>query len=254
MVFSRTIYILSFFVLACSSTKASKLTTPEVTERLESQRPKAEIKKTRPKKSPQTAKERAINHIEQAVKAYHEQEAIQMKVDKKVKVAMLDRVTHSKGQMFFSKGLLRLEISEPEKSIIILNKENLWLINYLPEDLGGGIQIGRMSAKKASQKQRSPVAFLLQDTRVFEDFRLAQVVRSDGVSHYALKPNRGKGWQNLKSLTLKINKSNEILEVAYWDNLDNETRYTFSEFKVGEIKNKSAFTFSPPAGAEVVEY
>src|SRR6185437_9749016 len=79
--------------------------------------------------------------IKGILKRYQQASAVKVELKKSVKLALLDEEKNSDGELLLSKGRMRLEITKPDPSTVIVNKNLIWIISPTTEELGGKTQV-----------------------------------------------------------------------------------------------------------------
>ena len=65
--------------------------------------------------------------IQIVIEKYNSTSGMKANVKKKVHLALLEETRESKGQLFFEKGKFRLELSEPDKSTMVVGHGLIWI-------------------------------------------------------------------------------------------------------------------------------
>lgn len=194
-----------------------------------------------------------ISQIKDVVKKYQETAAVGMKVEKKVHLALMDEEKTGRGELWYSKGRLKMSIEKPEDSLLVLNDDVIWVVVKLPEDFGGTVQVTKMKSAQL-KKSNALLAVLFGDEAVWDRFEVLKVDQGKERLGVELKPAKGAQLADVVKVRVEIdNKDQKISAIAYWDELENETSYRFSEVRFGVKLSKGHFKYKPPAGAEVTE-
>jgi outer membrane lipoprotein-sorting protein len=194
-----------------------------------------------------------IVQIKGVVKKYQETLAVGMKVEKKVHLALMDEEKTGRGELWYSKGRLKMAIEKPEDSLLVLNDDIIWVVVKLPEEFGGTVQVTKMKAAQL-KKSNALLAVLFGDEAVWDRFEVLKVDQGKESLKVELKPAKGAQLADVAKVRVEIdNQDQKISAIAYWDELENETSYRFSEVRFGVKLSKGHFKYKPPAGAEVTE-
>src|SRR3989338_5392789 len=86
-----------------------------------------------------------------------------MKVKKTTKIPLLEQERHAKGTLWISNGRLRMELEGAEKSLLVVNKKNLWAITYPPAEFkDAAVQVIRADTSTKKGRSQNFVALLSQ--------------------------------------------------------------------------------------------
>jgi len=196
-----------------------------------------------------------LSLVKQVLRRYQKSEAVEIKISKKVHLSLLDETKESSGKLVLSKGRLRMEIEPPDESLLVMNKNIIWLATPTPEELGGKTQVLKIPSSKLSQQSRAPIAFLLGKESVWDQFVVQGEERKNSVTELKLKQKSSKEKADIKSVNLWIDHKNQRIEkLAYKDELDNETSYRFLETDFKAKPEDKKFEYVPPKDSEVTEY
>ena len=215
---------------------------------------KAKVQETEPKvekAEPEIAPE--IASIKEVVKKYQTTRAVGMKVEKKVHLALMDEEKTGKGRLWYSKGRLKMAIAKPEDSLLVMNDDIIWVVSKMPEEFGGAIQVTKMKAAQL-KKSNALLAVLFGDEAVWDRFELLKSDTKKGRLTVELKPRKEAHLADVMKVKVQVdNKAKKITEIAYWDELENETLYRFSDVKFGVRLSSGHFKYKPPSNADVTE-
>jgi len=183
---------------------------------------------------------------------YRTSKSVTMDVVKQVKLGLIGSERKSAGKLFLSKGQLRMELEGTEKTLLIVNKKNIFAVTYPdPQLKGSAIQVikGETSSKKA---QKQALTTLLGSGGFLKSFKpTALQMTDDGDQIYFLQPTNDQN--EFTRAQLKVSKSGkEIRELHYWDARDNETILSFANTVFGSKVDAKLFTYSPPADADLM--
>jgi len=255
---SLLVLILSLFVAACHSLSHATL-KPKTAEKpvAEALNKEAKDLKSKPKKvTPTNPKESEdLITIKEIFKKYRLAKSVKMKVKKSVHMDLLDQDKESSGMLYYSKGKIRLEIKKPHESLLIMNQKIIWMVNQLPEEFGGELQVTKITSKATSQKSKATLALLLSDEKVWKNFFVKKSEKTKNKSTFWLSPVESSELIDVKKVHLKLDtKNKKIEEIGYWDDIGNITRFKFSSIKFNTKMKKEIFNYVPPKNAEVTEY
>ncbi|MCB0384861.1 MAG: outer membrane lipoprotein carrier protein LolA [Bdellovibrionales bacterium] len=205
------------------------------------------------KSEPKAKESPEIASIKEVVKKYQTTRAVGMKVEKKVHLALMDEDKTGKGRLWYSKGRLKMTIAKPEDSLLVMNDDIIWVVSKLPEEFGGTIQVTKMKAAQL-KKSNALLAVLFGDEAVWDRFELMSADSKKGRLTVELKPLKEAHLADVMKVKVQVDhKAKKIIEIAYWDELENVTLYRFSEIKFGVSLSGGHFKYKPPPGAEVTE-
>jgi outer membrane lipoprotein-sorting protein len=199
-------------------------------------------------------KEVKIDALKETVKKYSNGDSIKIDLIKVSKLKMLNRVDEYKGQAFLKgKNKLRIEFSEPIKSVAVLNGKRAWVIEYPPKDVDDKVRISKFNLAKTPGQSQLLVTSILSSGNLMKTFKVEKTSSLDGKIGYSLTPK--KPVEEIKALSMVIDeKKQEITELKYFDPIDNETTFTFVTTSFGANLAASLFEYSAPKGAEVNEF
>lgn len=200
---------------------------------------------------------------------YQKAPSVEMGVNKLVKLGLLGGERKSAGRLTLSNGRLRMELEGDEKSLLVINKETFWAVTFPdPEFKDAPVQVitgsmGNEKASKSSQKkgqktghktsQSQGMLTLLTQGGFLKFFNATGVQKSaEGNVVYFLEPKKQQTDFRRARLTVSAD-GNEIRELRYWDERDNETTMTFKSVVFGKKPGDSVFTYAPPANAEIMK-
>ncbi len=198
-----------------------------------------------------TAKDKRI--LKRLDKSYSLDSNVLMEVKKTLRQNLLGRETQSSGDVILSKGRLRLNFTKPDKTLVIVDKKTMWIVNYPPAEFEGApLQV--IQAKLNSKKSRSQgLIQMLTKGGIFKHFNPVGAIREADRMVFFMQPK--KTTNDFKRAQISVDLAGKkILRLSYWDDLDNETIYDFSNIRfVGSVK-PSQFEFTPPADADITVY
>ncbi len=185
---------------------------------------------------------------------YKNSKSISMDLEKKLKLGILNQERKSKGRLLISQGRMRMEIDKPDQSLVVVDKKNIWVVQYPPEDLvGASLQVIRASAETKKGRSQSFIGLLVKGgiTKYFKV--LNTMTAKDGSTTYFLQPEAGTVEFARAQVTLD-STSQQLKELKYWDELSNETTFVFSKISFDKKIAADKFAYSPPKNADVTTY
>lgn len=185
---------------------------------------------------------------------YRKAKSIAMDVTKDVKLGLIGSARKSSGKLQLASGQLRMELEGSEHTLLVINKKNVFAVTYPDKALkGAALQVIKadVTSKKAKkQAQSSVLANLLGPGGFLKSFSPTGAISTDEGQTIFLTP---LGESDMKRAQLKISKDQkEIRELHYWDALDNETTFSFSNIVFGAKLDVTTFNYTPPADADVM--
>lgn len=200
-------------------------------------------------------KELWLDEVKSVVVKYKENKGIVMNLRKKVRLELLDEEKTSQGKLWFSRGQLKVKISSPEKSLIVMNNKKVWTVQFLPKELGGKTQVGVMVSPKYTKITKVPLVFLLSVPEAWEEFKLLKKSKQNGYAQFELAAKSESRMPSITKIILEMDTSKKLIKkIGYVDELDNLTTYEFSKVKFGVSLSASKFRYKPPANAEITYY
>ena len=195
-----------------------------------------------------TKKETKI--LEDLNKRYKDAKSITMDVQKNLKLGLLGQEKKSTGHIWISSGKLRMELEGTEKTLLIVNKKNLFAVTFpAAEFKDAPTQV--IKADMGTKKGRSQNLLSILTTGGVLKFFTAPSVQliPNGEKVFFLQPKSDQvDFKRAQLRTAKDGKA--ITELKYWDVQDNETDLVFSDIKFGTKIPATQFNFVPPEKAE----
>jgi outer membrane lipoprotein carrier protein len=195
-----------------------------------------------------------VQPIQKVIESYNLSEGVSAKVRKTIKLSLLDDTKISTGKMFFEKGKVRLEINEPEKSIMVVGSGVIWLETEIEGFDGVKKHVTKIQSRDLGRQMRAPLAALFGRKKAWEEFKVDSKKNEGDITYFVLSPKNAKGVE-IKSMLVGVDeKKNIIRKVSYKDEIENEVIYEFENVKLNEKVSESKFDYQPPKGAEVVSF
>ena len=139
--------------------------------------------------------------------------------------------------------LFRWEYEKPYPQLIVADGRTVWV--YDP-DLE---QVSRRP--QGSAEQDSPLAALIDPGRLDRDFLVEDGGESDGLQWLLLKPKQAADDAAFQSARLGLDASG-LARMEIVDALGQRTQIRFSSWKRNPAFAADTFTYTPPAGVDVV--
>lgn len=179
---------------------------------------------------------------------YQSSGQVDMKFKKTLYQEVLSKEVLSEGKLSLSKEKFRLEVEEPEKTLLVCDGNTLWTAEVLPE---GSTSTPQVSKAVLSKKNKSEFLFslLMGDAALEKAFKAKRLEDAEGLENYELLP---KGEVSLKDLSISILKGQkEIKKIKFVDDIGNKTTFEFSNLKLYREAKPNLFKYKPPKGAQV---
>ncbi len=139
-------------------------------------------------------------------------------------------------------GRFRWNYTQPYEQLMVCDGEQIW--NYEPD-------LDQVTVRPAGRVlQDTPAALLAQGSRLSERFTLEDGGRDGDAQIVRLQPKAADTDFSLIELWLKARGVPQ--RIRFHDALGGTTDVQFSAVSTAVIKNPAQFTFTPPAGTEVV--
>ncbi len=183
---------------------------------------------------------------------YRTSKSVSMKVAKTLKLGLLGEERKSSGKMTIASGQLRLELEGAEKTLLVVNKKNLWAVTFPPPEFKDAV-VQVIKAETSSTKAKSQALTGLLGAGDFtKSFKATAVQTTEqGDANYFLSPVKDQA--DFKRAQLRVSKDGQqIVELKYWDERDNETAFEFSDTIFGKKADPKLFDYTPPANADVM--
>lgn len=211
---------------------------------------------------PSSAKEKTIVHsvskqdmllLRKVDQKYQKNHGIHLTMEKEITLGMLGSKKTSEGEIWLNQGQMRLEIHKPEASKIIADKQYLWIESAPPEEFEGSkVQVLRASLQSKQARSQGLIQLLTRGG-VLKYFRVSGIQKGEGVVTYFLQPDQ-QSVEFKRAQIVVTKKGLEISQLKYWDQLDNETTYTFKKSEFNKKIDKDKFAYKPPKNAELIVY
>ena len=187
-----------------------------------------------------TAKE-----VDKVFAAYRAGKPMQAKVKKVVTQEIMGTTMTSTGTFYFSKGKLRMDISEPERTILVYDGKTIWSESRSGDDQILVTKIRTTELKKSD----SLLASLFNREDVLKNFTLKKVKTDEGKKIFDFEAKDKKADVQELEITLK---NKDIQRIAYKDQTENKVSLEFDDLSHVKL-DANKFAYKPPKGAEVTE-
>jgi outer membrane lipoprotein-sorting protein len=184
--------------------------------------------------------------VDSVLARYRSARAIQAKVKKTVTQELMGTTNESEGRFYFSKGKLRLDITKPEKSVLVYDGKNIWLESRLDES---HVQVSHMKAG-ALKRTDSLMAALFDRKDALKKFTLVNSSEKDGEKTYVFQPKDKKSTE-VRALEVAL-KGKDIRRIQYKDQMENTVNFEFLDLSKDDVP-LAKFEYKPPKGASISE-
>lgn len=213
-------------------------------------KPGSQEKKKAEKKAARSKQRKGIEKIKSVLSRYRQTSGVSMSLKKTVYLALMETEKTSSGKAILSKGRFRLELEKPDKSLLVMSPETLWIEN----EFNGDIQVSKVSMS-SQQRKRGLIGIFFDQTSIWDGYRLIKAKTDSGVTKYTLKPLKTNKTPEAEKVEIDIHKKKKkVVALTYWDELENKTTFEFKKVKFSQKFNDKEFRYTPPKGVEVTEY
>jgi len=176
----------------------------------------------------------------------------EMKVTKITKIPLLDQERKTSGTAWISSGRLRMELDGSEKSLLVVNKHNLWAVTYPPAEFkDAALQVIKANTSTKKGRSQSAISLLsMGGLTKFFDATAAQTEANGDVLFFLSPKQEQTDLRRAQALVSADGK--KLLALNYWDDRDNETRMVFTDVKFVKKADDKLFDYTPPANADVM--
>lgn len=182
---------------------------------------------------------------------YQKASYVEIDLEKKVVSEILGRERLNKGKVFLAPKRFRLELKEPEKSLIVYDGGTLWNVQYPPEGSDGKTQVAKAKLDKKNQNQIL-LGDLLVEQGLMAKFEMLDAVQDGDRLQITAKPKSSQ--IQVMDLKFSIDTKDKVFkEVEYSDELGNKTTMKFSGTVFQKKKNAKIFQYTPEKDAQVTE-
>jgi chaperone LolA len=184
--------------------------------------------------------------VDTVLASYRQASALKAKIKKTVVQKTFGTEMKSQGDFYFSKGKLRMEIMEPERSTLVYDGKHIWFESRLDDQ---HVQVTKMKANEL-RKSDSLLAALFDRKDVLKNFNLTGSKSDETRKTYSFEA-KDKKKSDVKFLEIAL-KEKDIEHITYEDQIENRVTLEFSDMTKGALDAKK-FAYKPPKGAEVTE-
>jgi outer membrane lipoprotein-sorting protein len=180
-----------------------------------------------------------------ALAGYRSAPAIQAKVEKTVAQETMGTENKSQGIFYFSKGKLRLDILQPEKTSLVYDGKNIWFESRLDDE---HVTVTKMRANQL-RKSDSILAALFDKKDVLHNFALVKNQKDGDKKSFSYKAKDKKS--DVQFLEIDLD-NRDIEKISYKDQIENSVTLKFSHISRAALPVEK-FAYKPPKNSEVTE-
>lgn len=189
----------------------------------------------------------ATREVSTVLGNYRTAKSIQAKVKKTITQDALGTEMKSEGVFYFSKGKLRMDIREPERSTLVYDGKNVWFEVPMDDDR---VHVTRMRINEL-KKSDSLLTALFESKDLLNTFKFLKSKSDNGAKTYSFAP-KDKKKSEVQKLDITI-KKREIERIAYKDQVDNRVLLEFSDVDKAGTVPSDKFAYKLPPKAELTE-
>jgi chaperone LolA len=190
-----------------------------------------------------------VEVLQKVLSKYKNSKFTSATVERKLTQSLQGKTSVSQGQVFLSGSLFRLELKGKEETTIVFDGKKIWTETKNESEKQPQVTSMRVGGKAQNQLLLNEV---FVQGKLLERFNVLSATRSGDSILFDLEPN--KNVASVSSLKVSIDAKNTVLEeFTYFDELENETSYKFSEQKFDQKMSSKKFKYTPPKGVLVTE-
>lgn len=190
--------------------------------------------------------------LREAETTYKKSVFTKIRIQKEVTQELLDRTKNYKGELYLaSSGSFKLAIDEPQKSVLLVNDKNVYMLDYPIDEAQNKVQILR-SDKPEKLKTEGLLALLVGKKGVSELFKITETKKNKNEITYKLHPKQKNIQVQSVELVLDAEKK-QFKTITYWDDLGNRTAYYFKDHTFSEKSPENFFEFKQPDNSSITD-
>ena len=174
------------------------------------------------------------------------------RITKTVKQIVLEKEKIQKGDFFFRRGQLKLDFHSPERAEVYVDGKHVWMLAYPPK---GFIDAPAQVTKIGVKKDRGSAALLnlLSLSSTEREFKISLLPERENIKVFDLDASQHEVLGLKRAQVFIHPEAKTIGKLVYWDDLENETVYEFSEINLKAKVKSEIFKIQIPKGAQVTE-
>lgn len=204
--------------------------------------------------APQAEQSKLLQSIDQK---YQKAKSISMNAEKVDKLSALDQTREFSGTIKMKKGKFRLELktkdASQDKSLIVADGKTLWFVTPPPKEFKEAkTQVFKASMSDKRAKSQGLLQ-MLTEGGVLKFFKINGVTEAGSSITFFMQPKSTS--MEFRRAQIVANKDDQtISSLKYWDSMDNETTYVFSQIQFNQSIDDSLLSYTPPKDADVMNY
>lgn len=183
--------------------------------------------------------------VDKVFASYRAGKPFKAKVKKTVTQEIMGTTMTSSGTFYFSKGKMRMDISEPERTTLVYDGKAIWSESRSTDDHVLVTKIRSIELRKSD----SLLASLFGGENVLKKFTLKSIKSDDTKKNYTFEAKDKKSDVQVLEITLK---DKDIQRISYKDSRENKVTLEFDDLSHASVA-ADKFAYRPPKGAEVIE-
>lgn len=192
-----------------------------------------------------------LESLKSIIRRYQKSAWVELDLEKTVVSEILGREKVHTGKAFLAAKRFRLEIQQPDRSLIVFDGKILWNVQYPADGDEGQIQVAKA---KLDQKNQNQILLgdLLVEEGLLRKFDLLAAKSDGNVLEVTAKPKSAQ--VQISDLKFRVNLKDKVIqEIEYSDDLGNQTTMKFAGTNFRTQKNPKIFQYQPEKGAQVTE-
>ena len=187
--------------------------------------------------------------FDQSIKKYQKSKMVSMHVEKTVISEMLAKETTYSGQIKLSSGKFRWENEKPERTLLLFDGKNLFSVQYPSKEFNTGTQVAKSKIDEKGKKQIL-ISSLLSPSSAKSKFKMLSEKKGPILTEVEIEPDSSD--LQIKKLTISIHqKTKQIQNISYKDDVGNLTKMSFSNIKFESKADPKLFQYKIPKDAQV---
>jgi len=188
----------------------------------------------------------SLKDLNAVLASYRKANAVHAKVNKTIEQELMGTSMKSQGEFYFSKGKLRLEMREPEHTVLVYDGNVVWFESRADEE---HIVVTKIKSKDL-RRSDSLLAALFDRKDVLDRFVLKGSSREDSKETFKFDA-KDKSKSDVKQLEIGL-RGKDIQRISYRDQADNHVTLEFSDLSKSKV-DAAKFAYKIPKHAEVQE-
>ncbi len=182
---------------------------------------------------------------------YAQSESVSMDVKRVLTLKLLGKTKKNSGSLKMSKGKINMSLGAPDKSEIIMDDKFIWVSSYPPKEFKKSPVQVLQAPLNSQQAQSKGLVQLISQGRFFVFFRVTGFQPAfAGNWRFFLQPKSTS--IEFKRAQVVVNPTtHEIVELLYWDGVDNKTKYSFNKIDFNKKLRANIFKFKAPKNSQI---